>query len=108
MHNRASALCRQVGTPEQQISVLHEPCSSYDSRGETTRHHALAGRLVDMAEQLRSPVHLVTAGMHLGNAHYMRGKLALAQEQFERCISLYTPQQHRAHIATTGADRGVF
>jgi predicted ATPase len=108
MHDRAWALCQQVGTPEQQFSVLHELCSFYDLRGETTRHQALAEQLADMAEQLGSPVHLVTAGMHLGNAHCMRGKLALAQEQFERCISLYTPQQHRAHIATTGADRGVF
>jgi len=37
----------------------------------------------------------------------MRGKLTLAQEQFERCASLYSAQHHHAHVAYFGGDYGV-
>ncbi|HEX9370854.1 MAG TPA: AAA family ATPase [Roseiflexaceae bacterium] len=107
IHDRAWALCDQVGTPEQRFSVLFELCAFHHLRGETDQHQALAERLVDLAEQWRTPVHLVIACMLLGDAHFVRGKLMLAQEQFERCVSLYSAQQHHAYVASTGVDRGV-
>jgi hypothetical protein len=83
IHNRAWELCQHIGTPEQRFTTLAALCSFYHLRGETDQHQALAEQLVDIAEQWQTPVHLVPACMLPGDAHCMRGKLMLAQEQFE-------------------------
>jgi predicted ATPase len=73
-YSRAYALCDQAGRSAERFPVLRGLWSCYLNRGEIHRTHALAERLVALAEEQGTPVHSALARRALGTTLFFLGR----------------------------------
>ncbi|HEU5103816.1 MAG TPA: hypothetical protein VFU22_32590, partial [Roseiflexaceae bacterium] len=77
-------------------------------RGEIQRGHDLAMQLLDLAQQIDTPVPLVIAHSTLAGNHLLFGNQPLARQYFAHARRLYDPRQHhQEQAALFGPDYGV-
>jgi predicted ATPase len=107
-YNRAVELGRRVDNNAQLFPVLFGLRSFHLVRGELHTASRLAEQLVILAEGTQDSGFQIEAHLALGNSLFMFGDLTPALEHFERAMSLYKPQEHRAHAFVYGLDPGVF
>jgi predicted ATPase len=104
---RARELCQQVGETPQLFQVLQGLWFFYLMRMELQTARELGEHLLTLAQQVGDPALLLDAHYALGNTLNYLGELAAAQAHFAQGITLYDPQQHRAHVVRYGLDLGV-
>ena len=76
-------------------------------QGEILQAHELGLQLLDLAEHARDAALRLEAQRALGMTLYFLGDLMAARVHLEQGMTLYHPQQHRAHAALYGRDPGV-
>jgi predicted ATPase len=104
---RARELCQQVGETPQLFQVLQGLWFFYLMRMELQTARELGEHLLTLAQQVGDPALLLEAHYALGNTLNYLGEFAAAQAHFAQGITLYDPQQHRAHVVRYGLDLGV-
>jgi predicted ATPase len=104
---RARALCQQVGETPQLFQVLRGLWYFYLHRVELQTARELGEHLLSLAQQVGDPALLLEAHYALGNTLNYLGEFAATQAHFAQGITLYDPQQHRAHTVRYGQDPGV-
>jgi predicted ATPase/DNA-binding winged helix-turn-helix (wHTH) protein len=107
-YERAVEVGRRVGEDARLFPVLFGLRSFHFVRGELRPASKLAEQLVILAEGTQDSGFQIEAHLALGNSLYVFGDLTPALEYFERAMSLYKPQEHRAHAFVYGVDPGVF
>jgi class 3 adenylate cyclase/predicted ATPase len=104
---RARELCQQVGETPQLFQVLQGLWFFYLMRMELQTARELGEHLLTLAQQVGDPALLLEAHYALGNTLNYLGEFTAAQAHFAQGITLYDPQQHRAHVVRYGLDLGV-
>ena len=106
-HNRAHALCQQIGETPELFPVLGGLYAFYISRAELPTAQALAEQLLRLAQRAQDPTLLPQAHTMLGILRFFRGEVVLAREHLEQAM-LQSSQDHRSPIFHYGADLQVF
>jgi predicted ATPase len=104
---RARELCQQAGETPQLFQVLRGLWYFYLIRSELRTARELGEHLLTLAQQVGDPVLTVEAHYALGLTLNYLGEFAAAQTHLEQGITLYDPQQHRAHAIRYGQDPGI-
>jgi class 3 adenylate cyclase/predicted ATPase len=105
---RARELCRQLGETPQLFQVLRGLSVFYIARAALQTARELAEQLRCLAQSAQDPTMLVEAHQVLGTALFFLGEVGPARVSLEQGMTLYDPQQHRAHtVLYGGADPGV-
>jgi predicted ATPase len=101
---RALELCQQRGESPQLFQVLHGLWAFYNVRAEIKTSHALAKRLLSVAESQQDTACLVEAHWALGSSSFLLGELTVSRAHFEQMLALYSPQEHRSLTFVYGQD----
>ena len=104
---RARELCRQLGDTPQLFSALLGLRRFYFMRGALQTAHDLGEQLLRLAERLDDRGLRLRAHQMLAEGLLFLGEFAQARAHAEQGITLYDPQQHRAHVFRYGNDSGV-
>jgi predicted ATPase len=107
VYTRARELCEQVGETPQLFPVLYGLWDFYLVRARYQAAHAEAQQLLALVESAQEPGLLLEAHRAAGATLYYLGEFVSAREHVEAAMSLYDPQQHRAHIALYRQEPGV-
>jgi predicted ATPase len=99
--------CEPLEEPQRLFPVLRGLCLYYNVRGEFQTAHALAARLLTLAQQSRDAGMLPAAHGALGTTLSLLGALASAHTHLTQGIALYDLSQHRASVLLYGEDLGV-
>jgi predicted ATPase len=87
-YNRASALCDQLGRAAELFPVLRGLWSYYNVQGELRRAHALAERLVVLADAQEAPLRRALARRALGTALFFLGRFRDATTVLDEGIAI--------------------
>jgi predicted ATPase len=104
---RARELCQRIGETPQLFPVLLGLRSFYTVRGEYHIARELGEQLLRLAQRVQDAALLLEAHHALGGSLFWLGEHDLAQTHIEQVLTLYDPQQHRAHAFRYGQDPGV-
>jgi tetratricopeptide (TPR) repeat protein len=96
--DRASELCRLVGSTPQLFRVRTQLLAFYFSRGQVRRSNELRQQLLAIAEE-KQDVTLLTWAHNFGLMLCPMGELTSARSHLERAISLYDPARSDAYRA---------
>jgi class 3 adenylate cyclase/tetratricopeptide (TPR) repeat protein len=107
-HERARALCEQLGDPPELFRVMRSLITFYTATAELGTAHDLATRLIRLAERSGESSLLLLSHEQLAILEYFLGNPSSALEHFERAIALYDPSKHRDLTHRYGEDLGVF
>ena len=107
VYTRARALCQEIGETPHHFPVLVGLWRFALIQGEFLQAHELGLQLLDLAERARDAALHLEAQRALGMTLYFLGDLMATRLHLEQGMSLYDPQQHRAHAALYGRDPGV-
>ena len=108
VYTRARELSEQIGETAQLFPVLRGLYVFYLLRGKIQTAHALAERLLNLAQKVQDSAFLLEAHFALGQTRMFRGDFVAAREHFEQGIALYNPVRHHSHAFLYGQDPGVF
>jgi predicted ATPase len=89
--DRASKICRQIGSAPQLFRVRAGLSQFYAIRGQLSRAHELAQELLTIAESAHDTILQVWAHFFLGHYRSAMGKFVEARNHLEYAISLYDP-----------------
>ena len=106
-YTRARALCQEIGDTPQHFPVLAGLWRFAQVQGECLQAQELGLQLLDLAERTCDAALRLEAQRALGLTLYLLGDLMAARVHLEQGMTLYDPQQHRAHAALYGRDPGV-
>jgi predicted ATPase len=107
-YTRAQALCQRVGETPQLFPAVWGLWFYSCGRPETRTTRELGERLLTLAQHAQDPALLLQAHHALGPTYIITGDWLSARAHLEQGISLYEPQQHRAHAFLYGGhDPGV-
>jgi predicted ATPase len=87
-YSRASALCDQLDRSAELFPVLRGLWHCFFARGELTRAHDLAERLVGLAEEEGRPIHRALAKRALGTTLFFLGRLTDASRELDAAIAI--------------------
>lgn len=104
---RAEELSREVADPARLGPALYGLGAFYASTAQPRKAHDFGRRLHALADAGGDEDVLVEARVILGVAEFLQGDLAAAEASFERVLSRWEPEKHRAHIFTYGQEPGV-
>jgi predicted ATPase len=104
---RPREFCQQVGETPQLFQVLRGLWYFYLHRMELQTARELGEHLLTLAQQVGDSALLLEAHSALGNTLNYLGEFTASQAHLAQGITLYDPQQHRAHAFRYGRDPGV-
>jgi predicted ATPase len=107
-YNRARELCQQAGETSQLFRVLYGLYHFHLVRAELQTARELGEELLILARHIQDPTYLLGAHFLLGGSWFLLGEHTAAREHMEQSLTLYDPQQHRAHTSLFGWDLGIF
>jgi DNA-binding SARP family transcriptional activator/predicted ATPase len=104
---RAQELCELVGEPGQLFLVLYGLWGHNFVQGDMKTARELARQCLTLAQKTQEPALLMEGHRMTDETAFFRGELTASREHLERTLSLYKPEQHRAHATVYGQDPGV-
>jgi class 3 adenylate cyclase/predicted ATPase len=104
---RACELARQVGDTPHLFPALWGFWYAQMAGGKLPWAWELGKEFLGLAQQRQDPLLLVEGHRMLGNTAYWQGELAQAKVHVQAALTLYDPEQHRAHAVRYGSDSGV-
>jgi DNA-binding response OmpR family regulator/class 3 adenylate cyclase/predicted ATPase len=99
---RARALCEQLGDAAALIPVLSGQISFHNGRGEYVIARQIAEDLLRLTQSHGNSASQMVGSRAMGLCLHILGDFSGAIQHFERVLSLYDPEAHRA-IATVAA-----
>ncbi|HEY3132048.1 MAG TPA: hypothetical protein VGL91_21510 [Acidobacteriota bacterium] len=106
-YNRARELCEELGDDRSLFAVLWGLFFFYMIRADLHTAHALAERLLNLAQRTGETTLVLQAHHALGVILMDLGNLTVALEHFEKGIALYDPQHHRSYEFLYTLDPGI-
>jgi predicted ATPase len=100
-------LCQQVGDTRELFPVLCGLFGYHEARGNRQTARELAEQMLTLGQRYHDPALLLHGHRTVGEDLYLRGELVAARAHLEQGITLYDPQQHRAHTFLYGHDPGI-
>ncbi len=98
VYKKAYELYQQAGESPQLFAALRGLSMFYKMRGELTIGRQLTEELMDLAQRLQDPIHVVEASFALGSLLYYAGEHGPAQKYLEWGMSNYRLEQHQPLI----------
>lgn len=107
VYQRSRELCQELGTTPQLFSVLWGLWGYHAARAEHQVALNFASRLMGLARRHNDPILETESRFTLGLALFYMGRLAAAQEHWQRTITLYYKTDRNCQTCLTGQDVGV-
>ena len=107
VYTRARELCQQVGETPQLFPVLWGLWYFYTIRADFQTARELEAQYLTLARRVHDPALLLQAHFMRATTALHLGELVQARASTERVMTLYNPQQHRAHLLLYGEETGI-
>ena len=107
-YTQALELCGQVGDASKVLpEVLYGLWSFYVIKGDVQTAHRMGKDFLSLAQRRQDLAILVEAHFMLGGTTLWQGHFPVTQENLERGVALYNPQEHRSLAFRYGFDPKV-
>lgn len=108
LYGRARKLSEELADTASLLEALWGLIGVSYVQAEFRKTQSLASEVLRLAEKRREPVFSILSHMELGGTAFTLGDPTSASKHFREADILYNPSQHRSHVASFGADGGLF